>query len=174
MGVAVVSLKPATNPKPAKAPLAASHRLIREGVAGYWRADGLFELTGWLIYDLGRKNSGLRVWVPAGYATDFASIPALVQWAVPKFGAHDAPAVLHDWLYNTHLVSKPIADAVFYEALLVCGVRPSAAWLMYQAVAAFGHGGYANGPAELRRRAPHWAKRIFDSPALPGRNKEDG
>jgi hypothetical protein len=100
-------------------------------------------------------------------------VPRLVRWLVPKFGAHDGPAVIHDWLYNTHAVSKPIADAIFYEALLVCQVRTSRAWAMYQAVSAFGHGGYRDGPEELRRRAPQWAAKIFDEPALPGRNKED-
>jgi Protein of unknown function (DUF1353) len=145
---------------------------IRDKPEGIWRDDGLFELGKTMLYYIGRKHSGLQVHVPKTYACDMASVPVFIRWLIPRFGAHDAPAILHDWLYNTHLTSKPTADAVFYEALLVCQVRTVPASLMYMAVSAFGHGSYKSGPATLRRRAPHLAAMIFDSPALPGREKE--
>jgi hypothetical protein len=144
-------------------------RPLRSGIDVKERGDGLFEVVTAIRYDIGRKNSGLRITVPKRYACDKASIPWFIQWLIPRFGAHDGPAIVHDWLYNTHLTSKPIADSVFYEAMLVCEVRPTAAWLMYIGVALFGHGAYRQGPARLRERSPEWATRIFDKPALPKR-----
>ena len=47
--------------------------------------------------------------------------------------AHGA-AVVHDWLYTTHEVSRAVADAVFHEAALECGVSGWQAWLMWAGV----------------------------------------
>lgn len=153
--------------------MTARARSIFERPDGGFRPDGLYELARPYSYALGRKSNPLRITAPKGYATDFASIPRLVRWAIPKFGAHDGPAVIHDWLYNTHLVSKPVADAVFLEALLVAGVRPAAARIMFEAVSLFGGSGWRNGPAELKRRAPEWHARIFGEAPYAGVNKED-
>ncbi len=147
-------------------------RPIRKGLDLENRADGLFLVKTAIRYDIGRKDSGLRIYVPKGYASDKASVPFPIRWLVPRFGDHDGPAIVHDWLYNTHLTSKPIADSVFYEAMLVCSVRPMLAWLMYMAVAAFGHGAYRRGPRTLRERAPEWADKIFSKPALPVRGEK--
>ncbi|HEY0019370.1 MAG TPA: DUF1353 domain-containing protein [Longimicrobium sp.] len=59
--------------------------------------------------------------VPAGFVTDFASIPGLVQ---PLFGpsVHDLPALVHDFLYWRQSCSREQADDVFYTALNVMGV----------------------------------------------------
>ncbi len=34
--------------------------------------------------------------IPAGFRTDFATIPACVSWAVPKLGAYTLAAIVHD------------------------------------------------------------------------------
>ena len=136
------------------------------------RMNGTWLVFRPLAYDLGRKNSGLRITVPKDYSSDLASIHWSLQWFLPRRGKHDGPALLHDWLYNTHLVSRPIADAIFHEALLVCGVSPFKAWVMVTAVRFFGGPAYRRGPDTLRKRAPEWAHLIFDQPALEGREKE--
>ena len=78
------------------------------------------------------------VTVPAGTVTDLASIPQLIANLAPKTGRYDRAAVIHDWLYTTGLCAKEVADEVFHEAMLVCGVSPWRAWLMWKAVAWFG------------------------------------
>lgn len=36
--------------------------------------------------------------VPAGFVTDFATIPRFLHWLVSPYGAYTRAAVLHDWL----------------------------------------------------------------------------
>ncbi|WP_347060175.1 DUF1353 domain-containing protein [Blastococcus sp. HT6-30] len=35
--------------------------------------------------------------VPAGFVTDFATVPRVGVWPVPRFGRYTAAAILHDW-----------------------------------------------------------------------------
>ena len=52
--------------------------------------------------------------VPAGFITDFASIPRLF-WTVVGHpaGKYAQAAVLHDYLYRTNSVSRAKADSLF-------------------------------------------------------------
>lgn len=36
--------------------------------------------------------------VPAGFRTDFASVPRVVQWLIPSYGRYTLAAIVHDWL----------------------------------------------------------------------------
>lgn len=90
--------------------------------------------------------SGLVV-APRGYQTDLASIPRLAWPVFPKEDLYDAGAVIHDAAYGNALttmtgdrmfVIKPIADALFREAILALGVSAWRANLMYWAVQQFG------------------------------------
>lgn len=56
-----------------------------------------YVLKSELIYDSMRL--GARVVVPAGFSTDLASIPRLVQPLIPKEGKYNRAAVVHDYLY---------------------------------------------------------------------------
>lgn len=66
-------------------------------------------------------EAGGRIWhVPKGFVYDGASIPWWA-WALighPGDGRFAEAAALHDWLYESHQVSRSIADAVFLELLL--------------------------------------------------------
>lgn len=87
--------------------------------------------------------SGALMETPAGYTTDFASIPPLVRAVFPPFGRHAKAAVLHDWLY---LVGEPgrraFADRIFLDAMRDLAVSRWRRWLMYWAVRLGGGGGY--------------------------------
>ena len=78
--------------------------------------------------------------VPAGFETDFASIPKpllalpFIRWR-DKF---NKAAVVHDWLYHTKEVDRKTADQIFLEALLVLGIPRWKAYLFYAAVRLFG------------------------------------
>jgi Protein of unknown function (DUF1353) len=63
-------------------------------------------------------------------------------------GPYSGAALVHDWLYWSHLVTgcasspkkvtKQEADRVFHELMLEDGVAKSKAWAMWQAVALCG------------------------------------
>lgn len=80
------------------------------------------------------------VTVPAGFDTDFASVPRVpvVFWLTGDT-AKEA-AVVHDWLYRTQKVTRKMADQVLAEAA-TCGIPPEPHWrrlLLYAGVRAFG------------------------------------
>ena len=103
-----------------------------------------------------RPSTGVWIWVPAGYVTDFASIPRVGRWMIPPFGRHAIAAVVHDWLYS---VGEPgqrgYADEVFSEALKELGVDPVRRGVMHAAVTGFGSGGYD-------RAAETWSRSFMD------------
>lgn len=72
--------------------------------------------------------------VPADFVTDLASVPRLPFAYLLVGGIGHAAAVVHDWTYTSHEVSRDVADAVFREALRVLGISAFQAWLMYLGV----------------------------------------
>lgn len=84
-----------------------------------------------LVYD-GRSQ---RFVVPARFETDFASVPRLVLWLVPRFGRYTRAAILHDWLctvgIESGLVTSRQADGLFRRALRESGVPVLQRWLMW-------------------------------------------
>src|SRR5262245_14892327 len=76
--------------------------------------------------------SGFTVSVPAGFVTDFASIPRPLWWLLPPTGKYGKAAVVHDYMYRTHdAYSKEIADATFLEAMGALGVNWLVRYTMY-------------------------------------------
>lgn len=53
-------------------------------------------------------------------------------------------AVVHDYLYDSKTVPRKLADEVFYEAMLVCGVAKWRAWAAWAGVRCFGSSFYAS------------------------------
>lgn len=85
--------------------------------------------------------------VPAGFVTDFASVPRLpiVYW---RYGGRARKAaVVHDFLYQTHLPpTRSMADAVFAEAMRMSGVTWRYRWPMWLAVWLCGSSAWRSGP----------------------------
>lgn len=80
--------------------------------------------------------------VPAGFETDFASVP---RWPLTfaLLGSYGhAAAVIHDWLYTSGELSRADADRVFHEALRSSGIARWRAWLMWGGVRVGGAGRY--------------------------------
>jgi hypothetical protein len=98
--------------------------------------------------------------VPVGFVTDTASVPRL-PLAYWLFGGRgNSPAVVHDWLYRTALVSRHTADKVFNEALKSEGKWCTTRWPMTAAVMAFGGFVYNPQPGcldirDCRDHGPH-------------------
>lgn len=99
-------------------------------------------------------EQGFDIEVPAGFRTDFASVPRWL-WAIfPPTGEWSAVSVLHDWLYRRTTCSRFLADAIFREGMAAVGVPAWRRVAAYYAVRVFGG---------IARRTP--------LPSLPGRDQ---
>jgi hypothetical protein len=101
---------------------------VREVGPGRW------QLTSDLIFDGAREQFR----VPAGFVTDFASVPRLLWWLVPPFGEHTRSAVLHDWLYHAKVVDRRDADGLFLRCMRMESVPAWRRFAMHAAVRIFG------------------------------------
>jgi hypothetical protein len=79
--------------------------------------------------------------VPAGYVTDFASVPRFLWWFTPQSGRWDSAAVVHDWLITDRLAvpdtlgpTSSEVDAEFRGALKALRVGFVQRWLMWAGV----------------------------------------
>lgn len=78
--------------------------------------------------------------VPAGFVTDFASIPRFFWRVLPPTGSYGKAAVVHDYLYRTTTfpVTRKQADCIFHEAMGTLGTAGWVRSVMYRAVRVFG------------------------------------
>lgn len=106
-----------------------------------------WKLTAPLLFDSAVLDEAIEV--PAGFVTDFASVPRIpfAYWLAGGIG--DAAAVLHDFLYRRGDlfpdVTRQGADRVFLEALAASGVAQWRRELMYLAVRIWGFWAWRNG-----------------------------
>jgi len=82
------------------------------------------------------------VYVPAGFETDFASIPRPLWNILPPTGAYGKAAVVHDWCYRKSGISRELADKILLEAMETLGVSWLTRHLIYRAVRVFGGSAY--------------------------------
>lgn len=84
--------------------------------------------------DDGPRAWSIRVIVPTGFVTDFASTPRFLWWLFPPAGTWSKAAVLHDYLYAQPGCSRFLADAIFREAMHLLHVPLWRRVVMYYAV----------------------------------------
>ena len=99
--------------------------------------DGTWEPYSEFDYHVGKYPSDDVITVPAGFRTDFASVPRPFWGIFPPDGKYTAASIIHDWLYNTqgiHGRSRKKCDGIFLEAMTVLGVPWVTRHLMYRAV----------------------------------------
>lgn len=89
-----------------------------------------------------------RIIVPAGFVTDFASVPRLPIIYMATGDTAHAPAVVHDWLYSAGQVRRSTADRVFLEAMQAVGVPWLRRRAMYAAVRLLGGSHYRRTPPD--------------------------
>lgn len=103
-----------------------------------------WKITKPFEYCCGEPGAPIRVEIPAGFVTDFASIPEILWNILPPTGSYGKAAVVHDWLYthrvvmvhgqvklwsgqrtlpfsSQRLVTRAYADSTLYEAMGVLG-----------------------------------------------------
>jgi branched-subunit amino acid transport protein len=79
-----------------------------------------FVLHSPMVYRIGTTTDSLVI--PAGFVTDFASIPqAFHSWLSP-IGPTMLPAIVHDYLYWNQGCTKVEADRIFLHAMVETGV----------------------------------------------------
>jgi hypothetical protein len=83
-----------------------------------------------------------EITVPVGMITDFASVPRLFWNILPPFGTYLGPAVVHDYLYHSHIVTRKNADYAFLRAMTAIGVTKWKRWVMFYTVRLFGGKAY--------------------------------
>jgi Protein of unknown function (DUF1353) len=104
-----------------------------------WRR---WRLESKLRFTTGDSESGLVIDVPIGFVTDGASVPRPLWALLPAWGRYSRAVVVHDYLCRLIKDGTPhqtapdrkTADAIFYEAMVVCGVNRVVRWVMWAAV----------------------------------------
>lgn len=117
-----------------------------------------WEVVTPFVYEVGAIGSGLVITVPAGFVTDFASIPRPLWWLWPPAGgSYDQAGALHDYLYRVQFANleRVVADAVLLEAMDVLGVPVLERRCIYLGVRLGGWVTYQR----YRRLAAHTAER---------------
>jgi len=84
--------------------------------------------------------------VRPGMHTDFASVPRVFVWLLPRYGRYTKAAILHDYLWREEVpkgLKRADADGIFRRAMRELGVAFLRRWMMWTAVrtAAFFKGG---------------------------------
>jgi hypothetical protein len=101
---------------------------------------------GWVLNERFIYYSDLlsrEIVVPKSFFTDLASVPRIMRWLVPVANAKNRrAAVVHDLLchrkYQLYYgINQRQADAVFREALEVCGVSKIGCYGMWLPVRVF-------------------------------------
>ena len=78
-----------------------------------------------------------QIVVPAGFVSDFASVPRIFWSWIPPHGRYLWASVVHDFLYHVGApsgITRAEADHVFYQMMLHAGVSKWRARIMYGAV----------------------------------------
>ncbi len=99
-------------------------------------------LTDDLAYRIGDTHH--IVVVPAGFVTDFASVPRAFWVLLPPFGRHQLAAIVHDFLYWDQGCTREQADALLRAAMAESAVEPGTRDVIWQAVRAFGGTAWTN------------------------------
>lgn len=75
--------------------------------------------------DLNYQGNQDLLTVPDDFVTDFASVPKLLRWFVPKYGKYNKATVLHDFLCkeaSAGRFDRAAADGIFRRSMRELGV----------------------------------------------------
>ena len=117
----------------------------------------------------------VRFSIRAGFVTDGASVPVLLQrWAGHPFDwPRIAAAIVHDWLYASHLLPKWLSDLVFLTLLLRVGYPIGRSFADWWAVVHFGGPAWrSHGPADRAFARAHGSISLCLKPKKKGKTNE--
>lgn len=81
-----------------------------------------------------RLKDKTSVIVPAGFVTDFASVPRPLWSILPPWGKYSPAAVVHDYLCRKPGFPRKRADKIFLELMKALGVPFWKRHIMYRGV----------------------------------------
>lgn len=118
------------------------------------------EGTRWRLVESFRYEGRSEMFsVPAGFETDFASVPRIFAWFLPRYGRYTQAAVLHDYLWDLArdgIIDKYDADGILVRALRELRVPFLQRWIMWAGVR------WASGPRSwFSRGVPPFLWMIF-------------
>ena len=106
--------------------------------------------------------------VPVGEHTDFASVPRVFVWFIPRYGRYTKAAILHDYLCSVCVpagrVSRIEADGIFRQAMRELGVPFLRRWIMWAAVRL---GALTNSAGREKWWTEAWRVALIAALALP-------
>jgi hypothetical protein len=111
-----------------------------------------FALVEPMVYEIG--TSGVSVMVPAGFVTDYASIPPQFWSLLSPHGRYSRAAVVHDYLYWSQLCSPLQADNLFMIAMKESQVPWVQRTAIYDAVRLTGQSSWDANRQERNRGLP--------------------
>jgi hypothetical protein len=88
-----------------------------------------------LLEDITIETPAGKITIPAGFKTDFASVPRAFWSIIPPWGKYSEAALVHDYLYSAaskaiKSMSRKEADDIFLELMKEAGVP----WWQRQAI----------------------------------------
>jgi len=124
-------------------------------------ADAVYVLTKPIAWapNPGQPHKGVEV--PAGFVTDFGSLPRVFWSLLRPSDEYAYAAVIHDYLYWTQDRSREESDQVFRLVMEDLSISPTMILTVYQAVRSFGDGAWdsnaklkANGEKRVLKMFP--------------------
>lgn len=104
-----------------------------EGKSGLWYFERDFPFFS-------ARGNGI---IPAGFETDFGSVPPYLRSVVDDNDPHaNCPFVRHDKRYHDGIGERAVWDDELYEGCVACGMPKWKAWLVRQAVRVGGSSRY--------------------------------
>lgn len=94
----------------------------------------MFDIVGKNLFVLTKPWIG----IPAGFITDFASVPRIFWPVISPIDNHAFAALSHDYGYFAGMHTRRLTDRVFYIDCIRCGTPVWKAKAMYIAVRLFG------------------------------------
>lgn len=104
----------------------------------YKRVNDLYVIQNNVWIDFLYNDNKFRISVDAGAMTDGLSVPKIFRWYLPDWNdnnpLYNIAGICHDGAYGSELLSKEIADELFYQGLLKAGISKSKATVAKWAV----------------------------------------
>lgn len=107
-------------------------------VVNYKKVNGLYVIQNDVWIDFLYNDNKFRITVDAGAMTDGLSVPKIFRWYLPDWNdnnpLYNIAGICHDGAYGSELLSKDIADELFYQGLIKSGISKSKATVAKWAV----------------------------------------
>ena len=112
-----------------------------------------------LIFQL--SDSGLTITVPAGFVTDFATVPHVFWSILAPHGYHGRAAIVHDFLYWDQACTREEADALFLLGMATSKVDRATRETMYAGARAHGMDAWRANARDRARGMPRVIPKEF-------------